>query len=699
MFLSTRLWKEAPLSLRMMHKYKHLFTPLVLGDTLFRNRIFAAPLGLEYYPAENLHPGDDFIAFYERKAQGGAATVSIGSAMVDNARGAIGPTIRLDDPSALAPHYRLAQCISRHGAVADIELQHAGANAYHSKLGLGNEIYGAFDSINGLGMEVPAMPEEVILETIEKYGDAAQTARHCGYGMVTVHAGHGWLLHQFLSPQNNRKDRWGGSMENRARIVVAIAANIKKKCGPGFPICIRISGAEIYAGGYDIDYGVEIARQLDGHYDLINVSVGVHEAPEVFTHTHPSMFLEDGANVQYAAAIKKAVRHSKVAAVGALAEPALMEEIIAAGEADVVMLCRQLLADPDTPLKAQAGREQEIRKCMRCFECFSGQFMKLSTYCAINPEIGFERETRYAAPVVRHKRRVLIAGGGVAGMQAAITAAERGHTVILCEKNEYLGGILRCEAKVPFKQNLQKYLDQQAAFIRKSNMTLHLKTAVTPALAKDIQPDVIIAACGSRPLVPKIPGIDGPNVLSAEHAFMHPELVGERVLIIGGGLSGLELAIYLSMLGRKVSVMEMSGSLNYSGNIIHGMAINNAIKHHQIEIITSTKAVAIDERGVTGEFVGDKFSPPPLCGTIAKGILTSAISEARLERDEAPGSRIHYEADTVIYALGQVPLREEAHALSDCAPLFFSIGDCVEPKNIYTANAIAYTIARDLGRY
>ena len=167
-----------------MGKYKNLFSPIVLANKQFRNRIFAAPIGLEYYFSERHHPGDDFIAFYERKAAGGVATVSIGSAMADNTRGAVGPTVRLDDPTALAPHYRLAQCISRHGAVADIELQHCGANAYHSKIGLGNDIYGAIETTNALGMEIPAMPEDIIFETIEKFGDAAQTARHCGYGMV-----------------------------------------------------------------------------------------------------------------------------------------------------------------------------------------------------------------------------------------------------------------------------------------------------------------------------------------------------------------------------------------------------------------------------------------------------------------------------------------------------------------------------------
>ncbi|NLL51363.1 MAG: FAD-dependent oxidoreductase [Peptococcaceae bacterium] len=682
-----------------MSKYKTLFSPIILGQTQFRNRIFAAPIGQEYYPSSNLHPGDDFIAFYERKAQGGAATVCIGSAMADNSRGAVGPTIRLDDPTNFAPHFRLTQCITRHGAVADIELQHCGANAYHSKLVLGNEIYGAFATTNGLGMHIPEMPEEVILDTIEKFGDAAQTAKHCGYGLVTVHAGHGWLFNQFLGPQNNRKDRWGGNMENRARIVIEIAKNIKKKCGQGFPICIRISGSEIFEGGYDIDYGVEIAKQLDGHYDLINVSVGAHEEPTVFTNTHPSMFLEDGVNVKYAAEVKRVVKYSKIAAVGALAEPDLMEEIIASGQADVVMLCRQLMADPDTPFKAQTGREKEIRKCIRCFECFSGHFTKQSSYCAINPEIGFEREVKYADPIVRNRKKILVVGGGVAGMQAALTSASRGHEVILCEKTGNLGGALRCELKVPFKQNLQKYLDQQAEAVKSSNIELHLNTEVTPDLAQSIKPDVIIAALGARPLIPNIPGLDSKKVLSAEYAYLHAEETGDKVIVLGGGLSGIELAIYLSGLGKKVGIMEMANSLNYSGNVIHSMAINNEIKRLGIEIILSTKAAAINAEGVVGEFVGDSFSPAPVCDTIAKGMLVSVISEAKLETNAEIGSRRLYEADTVIYALGQIPRREETNSLRNYAPLFFAIGDCVEPKNIYAANSTAFTVARDIGRY
>ena len=680
-------------------KFEMLYSPITLANTMFRNRIFASPIGLEYYPDERLHPGDDFIAFFERKARGGAATVCIGSAMADNSRGAIGPTFRLDDPTALSPIFRLARCINMHGAVADVELQHCGASSYYSKTGLGNEIYGAYASTNGMGMDIPEMPEEIIIETIKKFGDAAQTAKHCGFGMVTLHAGHGWLLNQFLGPGNNRKDQWGGSMPNRARIVNAISADIKKKCGQNFPVCVRISGTEIYDGGYDIEYGVEIAKQLDGHCDLINVSVGAHEDASVFTAMSPSMFLEDGVNVKYAAQVKKVMKHSSIAAVGALADPEFLEEIVASGKADVVMLCRELMADPDMPFKAQCGKENEVRKCLRCFECFSGHFTKQTSYCAVNPEIGFEREIKYADPVVKYKKKVLVAGGGVGGMQAALTASGRGHEVILCERSDILGGALRCEQKVPFKQNLQRYLDLQSELLARSSVELRMNTEVTPELAKEIAPDVIIAAFGAKPYVPAIPGIGGKNVFPAEYIYMHAEETGNRVMILGGGLSGIELSIYLAQLGKDVSIMEMGNSLNFSGNVIHSMAVFNEFKRYGINVITSTKAMEITANGVQGEYVGDEFSLPEPCETLKKGMLESVVTVASLSRDTTVGEKKFYEADTVVYALGQVPLRGEADALRRCAPLFFMVGDCLEPKNMYAANSTAFVIARDIGSY
>jgi len=674
-------------------KYPRLFSPIRLGDTVFRNRCFAAPVGYEYLSSQN-YPLDETIAFYERKAIGGAATVNVGSAVADSKRGCIGQSnLYLDDSQSLPPVYRLASAINRHGAVAAIELQHCGANSYFSAAH-GNQIYGAVDGVNPLGEFVPAMPEEVIEETIEAFGNAAAFAKFCGFGLVTIHAGHGWLLNQFLDPKvNDRKDRWGGSLENRCRIVLAIVERIRHKCGRGFPIDVRISGAACYEGGYGIDEGVAIARQLDGKVDLIHVSAGSHEVPEVFTVTHPSMFLPDGVNVVYAAEIKKHVR-TPVATVGALGDPEMMEEIIASGKADVVLAARAMMADPDLLRKARAGKADEIRPCIRCFECFAGITRHRQYRCAVNPEIGFEQDTRHALPA-SSKKTVLVVGGGVAGMQAALTASERGHHVILCEKTERLGGALLCEEKVPFKRLLSAYLDYQARMISRAPIEVRLETPVTPDLARTIGADVLIAALGGQPCVPDIPGVHGHNVLKAEEAYYQPERTGEKVVVLGGGLVGIELAIYLSGLGRSVTIMEMMETLSDGGNPVHGLALINEIDRNKIEVATATKAVEIDMKGVIGEYVGGAYTLPP-SPTVQAAVLQSNTFRRALRSDSEEGSRNLFPADTVIYATGRRPLHEAADALRFCAPEFHQIGDCWLPRNVQQATRMAFAVARDV---
>ncbi|NLL53516.1 MAG: FAD-dependent oxidoreductase, partial [Peptococcaceae bacterium] len=403
--------------------------------------------------------------------------------------------------------------------------------------------------------------------------------------------------------------------------------------------------------------------QIEDYVDLIHVSAGSHEVEEVFTVTHPSIFLEDGCNVKYAAAIKKHVR-TPVATVGALADPELMEEIIASGQADVVEIARGLIADPDLPLKARTGREQEIRKCLRCLACFSTLINRGQFYCAINPESGREREMKFEIPPAQ-KKKVLVVGGGIAGMQAALTSAQRGHEVILCEKNDRLGGTLLCEEKVPFKKRLGEYLKQQAKVVEQAGVDIRLNTTVTPEYAKTVGADVIISALGARPLKPSIPGIEGQNVLSAEKAYSEPEKVGPKAVILGAGLVGMELGIYLAMLGRKVTIVEMLDKVNDGGNFQHLKALKVEFKRYQIDLNLSTKAEEINERGVR---------------------CISAVEEK------------FFEADTVIYAVGQVALSEEASSLRFCAPEFYQIGDCVVPKDIMSATRTAHTIARNIGR-
>ncbi|MBR3555929.1 MAG: FAD-dependent oxidoreductase [Oscillospiraceae bacterium] len=641
--------------------YPHLFAPIRLGKQWFRNRIFASPMSGRSLDSEN-RPTAECVAFYEEKARGGAASVCLGDCCVDSVNGLFGESmVRADDRGNHHAFNMFSNGISRYGCVASAELSHAGLYAYATRAA-GRTVYGPVDGVTAAGEEFREMPEELIEATIARFADAAAFFKSCGFGMVTVHMGHGWGLSQFLSSKvNTRTDRWGGSLENRCRMPVAVLDAIRRRVGPAFPIEVRISGSEVTPQGYDLEEGIAIARQLDGHCDLLHVSAGHHEHAEVFCVTHPSIFSEDSCNVGYAAAIKPHVE-VPVATVGAHGDPEILEEIIASGKADVVEIARALLADPELPNKARAGRREEIRPCLRCLTCFSHLITNGQIYCAVNPRIGRELEHRYASEA-KEQKTVLIAGGGIGGMQAAVSCADRGHRVILCEKTDRLGGALLCEEEVPFKKKIKAYLEFQRREIARRPIDVRLNTPVTPALASEIGPDVILAALGARPSMPPIPGMDGKNVLVAEYAYRHTEAVGRKVAVLGGGLVGIELAIFLAGLGREVTVVEMLPMLNNGGNILHQNALDVEIKAKGIRLALGTRVARIDESGVTGE---------------------------------KDGKTEHFAADTVICAMGQTPLWEEADALRFCAPEFYTLGDCVTPRNIMQATAMADAIAMNI---
>lgn len=646
----------------MSQKYPHLFEPIQIAGALFRNRLSASPQGY-YNIGPDLFPNDDMTGFYEVKAMGGFASVTIGDCMVDWERGRHYDWLfKINDPRMQPGFSKVTSAIARHGAIASAELSHAGMYA-HASHDAGIPLFGPVEMENKYG-HVEEMPEEMILEIIESYGNAAALAKQYGFGMITIHGGHGWLLPQFWSSKiNTRKDKWGGSFENRMRLPLAVVESIRKAVGKSFPIEYRMSGSETNPDGYDIDEGIEFAKALDGKVDIIHVSTGNHEVESATIITHPSMFLPDGVNLKYAAAIKKHVK-TPVATVGGFTDAAQMEEIVASGQADIVVLGRQALADPNLPNKARSGRDDEITKCMRCSSCFASCGAYRIFYCALNPVIGHENEALFTPPA-REKKNVLVVGGGVAGMQAALTAAERGHNVILCEKSDALGGVLLCEDKIPFKEKLKTYLEHQVHMIDKVAIDVRLNTAVTPEYAGALRPDVIITALGARPVKPPIKGIELPNVLGAEDVYYNPDKAGKKLVILGGGLVGVELGLYMTMLGRQVSVVEMLPQLSVDPFSMHTLALFEEIKKQGLKIHTSTAVNEITEKGVS---------------------VTGPDGPASLE------------ADTVIYAVGQKPLRDEAAALGRCAPEFYQIGDCVTPKNILAATQAAWTIARDLGR-
>lgn len=642
-------------------RYPHLCSPLKVGPLTLRNRMASAPTSLATLGPGG-HPSLENIAYYELRAKGGACIVTMGDVIVHGTGLAHPEAVLLTDPDVLPALVPLAEAIRRHGAVASIEIDHGGGKA--NPMFTSDHVSHGPSAIRAAGgYDVEPMSVDFLHEIADAYGKGAAVAKLAGFQMVTLHAGHGWLIHQFLSPlTNHREDEYGGSFENRCRFMLEVIERIRAHCGPDFPIEVRMSGTELAdeQGGYTLADGVEIAKVLDGKVDLIHVSTGGGH-PSGGTVMHPSMFLPHGCNVYLAAEIKKHVS-TPVATVGSLSEPDKMEQIIASGQADLVCMARALIADPYLPQKVMEGRSEDIRPCQRCYNCQGGMFVTRNMRCAVDPVIGNELRGQIPVPLTR-PRKVLIAGGGPAGMVAAVTAAKRGHDVTLCEASDSLGGAIRYAKHVPFKKYLDDYLHYLIRQVGRAGVQVRLGARVTHDLAESLAPDVLIAAVGARPIVPKLPGMDLPHVVMGGKAHEVIGTLGQRVAIIGGGLVGTELAIHLADLGKRPVVLEMRGDYAVDSNPQHKNAIHWQ-KEHLIDFRLNTRVTAVTPEG--------------------------------LEAVDQAGQPVFVPADSVVVAVGYRADETQVEALRFTAPEFHWIGDCYRPGKVGDAVRMGYYTALDL---
>ncbi|MGN1156703.1 MAG: FAD-dependent oxidoreductase, partial [Agathobacter sp.] len=426
--------------------------------------------------------------------------------------------------------------------------------------------YGVSASVREDGTQIKELSEEQIQEIIASYGNVAATAKKAGFEMIMIHGGHGWLINQFLSPLfNKRTDRYGGTLENRARFACEVLDRVRQAVGPGFPIEFRMSGAEFAEGGYDLEEGIRIAQIIEHKADIIHVSAGTYQ--KTFGITHPSMFEEHGRNVYLAAEIKKHVS-VPVATIGGLNDPQMMEEIIASGKADIVEMARALLADPELPRKILENRDDEIIHCLRCFTCMAERGVTGTRRCTVNPLIGRELD---GTEIIKSSspKKVLVAGAGPGGLSAAITAAKRGHRVILCEKSDQAGGLLKGEQALSFKYDMYKLGVTLERLAQKQDVEIRLNTEVTTSYIAKEEPDAVIIAIGSSPNIPAIQGIHNKNVILVNDYYLHQEEVKDTVVVLGGGQAGFEIAIHLAQTGKHVSLIEMNHSLAPDSNIRH----------------------------------------------------------------------------------------------------------------------------------
>lgn len=647
-----------------MHPYAHLFQPLRLGRTVLKNRIEAAPVSVANLTPQ-AHFTPDNIAIFERKAKGGAAIVNMGEARIDLKTGISHLLcLALDDPEVMPSLILATDAIRRHNAIPAIEILHPGGRAnpeYYD-----GPIWAPSDAPGHLGKDYTALDEKTIDYIVNCFANAAEMAWLGGVEMVMIHGGHGWLLHEFLSPLNNhRTDKFGGSLENRARISLMVVDAIRRRC-PELLIEFRLSGSELVEGGLTIDDQVEFAKLLDGKVDLIHVTAGTFHYPETNQHMVPSMFHPFGVNVEFAAAIKKAVK-TPVAVVGGLDEPELMEQVLAEGKADIIAVGRSIIADAQMPGKLRGGRADDVTPCIRCNHCISESFVPYVKYssrltrCSVNPVAGREYTEKDVCPALIPKK-VLVIGGGPAGMEAAITLADRGHQVILAEKSGRLGGAIRFAGHVSFKSKLDQLVQVLIRRVERRKITVMLNTGMTPELARSLRPDAIVCAIGADPIVPPVPGVDLEIAVSAVGMHEHMEEIGQNVVILGGGLVGCEESILLGELGKKVTVLEMKPELCRDAPFLHHEAV----------------LLEMERLGITAR-----------TGMRCTGILPDGVTA------DQDGKEIKLPADTVIIAAGLAPKLDEAESFRSCAPEFWKIGDCRQARNVRLAIHEGY----DAGSY
>lgn len=666
-----------------MNKYPNLFSPITIRNHTYRNRIitgptmFAAAAFMEAF-------GEGVFRMVERRARGGAGAVTTGEMPVNNEEGDCIMNVPVDFSKHEGQYFEgfkeYAHRIKKHGAIAMIEFGHDTA---YAEVKPPHHPYGPVAFVREDGVQVLAMDETIMEKIANDIARATKFMMAAGFDGILMHGGHGFLFQQFISPYfNTRTDEYGGSMENRARFPLRILEALREAGGDNMILELRFSAEDGLPGGMTIDDCVEFCKIIDGKVDIIHVSNGLKWMGNR-SHTFTSMYDVHGYNAPFAEKVKKAVTTSKVGVVGGINSPELAEEIIATGKADFVILARQVFADPEFPNKAANGREDLIRRCVRCGYCYPGGYREHETdlplpefvpfvmpkmlaqvgQCAINPVTNFHIYPENF-PVPAGSRKVLVVGGGVAGMQAAITANERGHQVTLAEKSGVLGGLLNFTDNDVYKVDLRNFKNVLIREIETMGIKVLLNTEVDSEFLKNIQPDAVILAVGSNPLIPPVPGIE--NAADALKLYENLDKTGKKVVMIGGGLVGCETGLHLAATGHEVTIVEM-------------------LERIAPETFSMPRAALLDEM--------DRQGIRQLLGHKCTEILENGVRVV-----DGKGDETLLEADTVCYSVGMKPEDDMVASLKAAAgniPVF-EIGDCQTVGKVANATESAYKAAMEI---
>lgn len=645
-----------------------LFEPIYIGKMELKNRLVMAPMTLNL--CKDGFVTERMIKFFEERARGGVGLIIIGDGIVDfpignNSKEALA----VDNDKYIPGLEKLVKAVKAHDVKIVMQLSHGGRRA-----GRVSKTTGRLEVTRGLIPVAPSsiahpvpgyvVPRELTLdeieELVEKFGEAARRAIEAGFDGIGLHCAHMYLCGQFLSPwANKRMDEYGGDLNGRLKFVIEVIRRIRENIG-NKPIVCRINGEEPEGGNTLEDIQI-IARRLEEiGVDAIGVSVGFGAAIKAreFIPSVAPMRFPQGCIIHLAENVKKAVSIPIIIA-NKIRDVDFAEKILRDGKADLIALGRPLIADPDYPKKASEGRINDIVPCTSCCKCIQYVLEKeTSIRCEVNPIAG--REGEYVFSLASKRRKVLIIGGGPAGMEAAIVLAKRGHEVYIIEKEKELGGRMLLATIPPGKSDIQRLIDYMKDQIRKLNINVELGLEARPEIIEKINPEVIIVAVGGKPYIPDIPGINSENVVLAENVLKGDVKTGWKVVIIGGGQVGLEVAEYLAETGKNVTVIEMLEDVGGDMPNISKLPLIQSLEDHGVTILTKTIPIQITKDGVI-------------------------VSRRRKSQ--------FIKADTIVLATGFRVNSDLIDKLKGRFREVYAIGDCREPGNILSAINDGFEIA------